>query len=98
MKITLIIAGNFKEFCLWCKDSFGESDHKTIFSKTKGELRVGNDQIYRYISEPIQMRGFHDVNVEFVGSYLKKANLDEFMEAAKFARMKCPKAIVKEDE
>lgn len=63
-RINLVIAPSSKDF--W---TFIENKNKPLsqVNRTKLEVTIG-DTLYRYISHPDKMRGYHGVEVSFTGN------------------------------
>ncbi len=88
VKVTLVIAGNINEYWSWCREkaasSLGIKDIK--LNRSKAELKIGKN-IFKYIGSHQHMRGFHNVNVEFIGTAFNKKNILEYERLAQIARL-----------
>jgi hypothetical protein len=84
--IILVLAGNKKEF-----DNYGAELSRKVLPKLFKLTTLGfkiDSKEYKYISFPNQMRGYHGVEVECIGTFFERKDAGEFRDLIPMARMK----------
>jgi hypothetical protein len=83
MRIVLVIAAHRRDFENWIDDNVPR-DH--VRQRHNGDIIVG-DAIYKRISDPLQMRGYHGVEVVITDHAWDVQEMSRFADLVTLARL-----------
>jgi hypothetical protein len=84
-QIILVVAGNYKQFEFKIREKMAALKNEPYIFKnmfSSGSFETDTEK-YIYMSEPVRMKGFRNVQVQFWGTYYDLSNLNEFEEETK---------------